>query len=461
MPSVRTNPIVKRMIVVWMTAFIAFALCLPIAAAASRTTDTTSATAELGPAVFVVPVKQTIESGLQAFLERAYREAEAANAERIILVINTLGGRVDTAESIGELIRSSPVPSVAFVENKAISAGAYIALNAGQIIMQPGSTIGAAAVVDGSGTLIENPKVVSYWAKTMQTAAELNGRDPSIAIKMVDQGAVLEREELGRTYGKGEILTLSAEEAVKVGYAEHIAGSVDETLEWLGLDKRAVIEINPSPAEVAARWITSGVVMTVLLILGIAGVAIELLIPGFGVPGIVGLLSFGLFFFGHYIAGFAGIESVVFFVIGVGLLVIELFVPSFGILGTLGILSLIAGVVTAAYDTGSAVKSLAIAVIVAAAVVLVFAFIFKKRGIWNRFILQERLTTEEGFVPAESKQLFAGKEGVTLTPLRPAGTIEIGDDRIDAVTSGEFIDSGRKVKVVKVEGTRVIVREIK
>lgn len=445
----------RALLIVFMLPLL---LGLPLSAVAAVTEAPAASSA--GTAVFVVPVKQTIESGLQSFLERAFKEAEQASADRIVLVIDTLGGRVVNADEIGDLIRSSPIPVVAYVQNRAMSAGAFIALNADQIIMHPGSTIGAAAVVDGSGTLIDDPKTVSHWVGAMRSAAELNGRDPEVAIKMADPYSEVRIEKLNKTFGKGEVLTLTAEEALKVGYSEHTAGSVEEALKWLGLDNRNVITFNPSIAEQIARFVTSQGIATLLLILGLAGVAIELFVPGFGVPGIVGLVSFGLYFFGHYIAGFAGMETAVLFAIGIGLLIIELFVPSFGILGILGIASLVGGILMAAYDTADALLNLTVAVIVAAVVVTVFSYIFKKRGIWNKFILKESLTSEEGFVSAESKILLQGLEGIALTPLRPSGTVDIAGERVDVVTSGEFINQGARVKVIKVEGTRVVVSEV-
>ncbi|WP_336787017.1 NfeD family protein [Paenibacillus sp. MMO-177] len=415
---------------------------------------------ELGPAVYVVPVKQTVESGLKSFLERAYKEAAEAKAERVVLVINTFGGEVTSAEEIGELIRKSSVPTTAYVEGKAVSAGTYIALNAQNIVMETGSTIGAAAVVNGSGDLIDNPKVVSFWVKTMREAAELNGRNPDIAAAMVDPGATLPLPDLKQVKQSGQILTLTADEALKVGYAEYKATSVEDAIKWLGLENREQINLNPSIAEKIASWLVKPVVMTVLFILGIAGIAIELFVPGFGVPGIVGILSFGLYFFGHYIAGFAGMESVVLFIVGIALLLIEVFVPSWGILGILGSASLIAGVLTAASNPMTAFISLVIA-LAAAAVILYFVVRkYKDRGIWNKFILREKLTTEQGYLSAETKEDLLGQEGVAITPLRPAGTIQIGDNRIDVVTSGEFIASGKTVKVIKTEGTWVVVREV-
>lgn len=407
--------------------------------------------------VYVIPVKQTVESGLASFLNRALTEAEEAEASLAVLAINTPGGELKSAEAIGDRIRASKVPTLAFVEGDAASAGAYIALNAGKIVMAPGSAIGAAMVVDASGQAVESPKVVSFWSSKMKAAAEMNGRNGNIAVGMVNPDLTVEMKEIGRTKAKGEILSLSAEEALKVGYADALAGSVDEAVAWYGLKDWTTVKVEPTVAERVASWLTG--VTTLLLILGIAGIVIELFVPGFGVPGIVGIAAFALYFFGQYVAGFAGMESVVLFILGVVLLVLEMFVPSFGILGLLGAAGVIAGIVIAAYDTGDALKSLGIASLAALVVIAIVVYIFRKRGIWNRFILRESLTAEQGFIPNEDRRIWVGKEGVTLTPLRPAGVAEVEGQRIDVVSLGEFIDAGRKVRVVTADGTRVVVKE--
>ncbi|RIE04200.1 nodulation protein NfeD [Cohnella faecalis] len=423
------------------------------------TTEQAAAASE--GAVYVVPVKQTVESGLASFIDRALTEAEEAKASLVVLDVNTPGGELRTAEEIGTRIRTAKVPTVAYVTGKAASAGAYLTLNAGGIAMAPGTSIGAAMIVDANGQPIENPKYVSFWTSEMVAAAQLNGRNPDIAVGMVDPGRVVELKELGRTKDKGQIITLSAQDALKVGYADKLASSVEEVLAWKGLSDRTVVEFNPSFSERLAEFVTGSGVSTILLILGIAGIAIEMLVPGFGAPGIVGLLSFGLYFFGHAIAGFAGMESIVFFVLGIAFLVFEMFVPSFGILGLLGCAGVVAGIAMAANDTGDAVRSLGWAVLAAAVIVAVFAYIFRRKGIWNKFILRERLSTEGGYVPNEPRESWLGQEGIALTTLRPAGIAEISGSRVDVVTSGEYVDRGTPIIVTAIDGTRIVVKERK
>lgn len=427
-----------------------------IVADSARAEDNSSA-----GAVYVVPVKQTVQSGLMSFMKRVFQEAEEAKASLIVLDIDTPGGQLKTAEDIGLLIRESKVPTVAFVSGKAASAGAYIALNAGGIAMAPGSTIGAAMIVDGAGNAVESPKLVSFWSAEMKSVAEMNGRDPEIAVGMVDPSRVVELKAIGKTNQAGEIVSLSAEEAFKVGYSDHQARTVAEVIAWKGLSDRMIIQIKPTIAEQVSSFLTSPGIATLLLIIGIAGIVIEMLVPGFGVPGITGLVAFILYFFGQSIAGFAGNESLVVFILGIGLLLLEAFVPSFGILGILGIISVIAGITMGAYDTGDALKSLGIAALVATAVVVAFVYVFRRRGVWNRFILSEQLTAEKGYLPQEkSRDNWIGQVGITTSLLRPSGMAEFDGQRLDVITSGEYLEKGTKVTVVSVDGTRIVVKEI-
>ncbi|TBL70455.1 nodulation protein NfeD [Paenibacillus thalictri] len=407
--------------------------------------------------VAVIPVHQSIESGLYKFMQRAFREAEEAGAMYIVLDINTLGGRVDTAEEIGELVRGSQIPTVAFVHGKAVSAGSYIALNAGVIMMEPGSSIGSAAVVDGTGREVESAKVVSHWASEMRSAAELRQRDPRIAEAMVDKNVGVSLPGLNRTVQQGELVSLTAEEAYAVGYADRVAKNLQEVKHFLNADHHPELMISPSPAETLARFLVQPYIATLLLVIGIAGVAIELFVPGFGLPGILGLVGFGLYFFGHYIAGFAGGEELALFALGIVLLILELFVSSFGLLGVAGILCLFGSVVMAAYNTASAVISLGIAAAIALVIIIIVVRLFKHRGVWNKFILRDELRTEQGYVSTPSKMGLLGQPGTAITPLRPAGTALFQGQRVDVVTNGEFIPAQTDIYVVGVEGVRVVV----
>lgn len=416
---------------------------------------------QYGPAIYHVALKGDVDPAMAQFLKRALNEAEEARADHIIITLNTYGGRTDSAAEIGEALRAVSIPTTAFIEGKAVSAGTYIALNADTIVMQEGSTMGSAAVVDGSGKLIDNPKTISYWVDQMSEAAKLNGRDPQVAVAMVDPRKEVDlTDTLGKVVAVGDVLAISASDALRIGYSEHTAATLGDVISWLDYSDRDLIEVEMSFAEQLSRFVLHPAVSVILLVIGFAGIAIELFVPGFGLPGILGVLAMGLYFFGSYLGGLAGMESALLFIVGIVLIILELIVPAFGILGLLGGGAIITGILLAAPDWQSGVTAIVIALVIATIIVIIFSRTKKGRAVWNKFVLREKLTTEEGFVSAESKASLVGEKGVTVTPLRPAGTALINDQRVDVVTEGGFVENNRPVVVVKAEGTWVVVREI-
>lgn len=453
---------IKRKFSLFVMSLLVMVLILPVLGNMGTAFATSvSPTEPKSGSVYIIPVDQDIERGLQKFMERGFTEAKEMNASLIVLEINTPGGRIDTAHNIVDIIRNSEIPTVAYIRGDAASAGSYIALNADKIAMAPGSMIGAAVLVDGiTGKPIEDPKLVSYWKSLMSSAAEVSKRNPKIAQGMADVNMVVEMPEINDTKEKGEIISLTSEQAMKVGYADTIATTTDEVVTWMGYSTDDMFRVEQSGAEKFSEFLTNRIVMTLLLFMGIAGVIIELIVPGFGVPGILGITGFVLYFFGNYVAGFAGSETWVLFIIGIVMLALELFIPSFGILGLLGSASLIVGVVRAAYSTSHVALSLGIASVSALIVIILVAVVFKKRGIWNRFILKDTLSKEKGFISSDSKESLLGKNGISVTPLRPAGTVLIDGERFDVVTDGEFIGNNTTIHVVKVEGSRIVVKPI-
>lgn len=209
----------------------------------------------------------------------------------------------------------------------------------------------------------------------------------------------------------------------------------------------------------ASEFLTTPIMLTLLLFIGFAGVVIELLLPGLIFPGLLGISAFVLYFFASTFQELAGPYVWLLFAVGIILMAIEVFVPSFGILGLLGAGSLIGGVVMAAWATGHALQTLGIAFVLAAAAVGIVVFVFKERGIWNRFILKDSLTSEAGYNSAVTRHELVGRDGVTVTPLRPSGTIMIDGERIDVVSEGAFIERDKAIVIVKTEGSRVVVQE--
>jgi membrane-bound serine protease (ClpP class) len=405
--------------------------------------------------VYVVPIEDTVEKGLNAFLKRAVREAEADNASAIIFEVNTPGGAVDAAAEIGKLLTSTNVKTVAFINNQALSAGAYISLNTDEIYMVPGATMGSAAIIDQAGNTA-GKKAESYWFAAMQSAAQNSGRDPIYALAMADETVHL--PELGSE--KGSLLTLRADQAMEVGYAEGIVKNQDELLKILNLENAQIKKVDESFAEKLARFITNPIVIPILLSIGSLGLVLELYSPGFGVPGFMGLSALLLFFYGHMVAGLAGYETLVLFVIGLLLIVAELFLPG-GIIGILGLAAILGSFFLASENIIHMGISIFIAIIISiVASIFMIKVLGRKMSIFKKIILNDSTNTDQGYVSNVNRVELLDKQGITLTQLRPAGKIMIEDEIIDAVSEGAFIQKDQKVKVIKVEGSRIVVRVI-
>lgn len=406
--------------------------------------------------VYIIPLEETVEKGLSQYIKRTISDANSQQVDHIILEIDTLGGAVDGAMEIADTLRSSDVPITAFINRRAISAGAYIALNADQIYMVPGSQMGSAAIITGEGNAADD-KSQSLWLSEMKESAERNGRDPKYALAMADKNVDI--PEYGA--GKGKLLTLESKQALEVGYSEGIVENRTDLLRELNLTGASIIEAEESFAEKIARFITHPVVVPILLSIGSIGLVVELYSPGFGVAGFMGLTSLFLFFYGHLVAGLAGMESIILFVLGIILIIAELFVPG-GIIGILGLASIITSLYIASGDFVHMSISLIIAFIGAMVASILLVKVFGKRmNLFKKLILRDSTNTESGYVSNKSRTELLGLEGTALTTLRPSGTAVIAEERIDVVTEGGFINQGQKVKVVKVEGARIVVRELK
>ncbi|KEK12170.1 membrane protein [Lysinibacillus sphaericus] len=434
----RKRRILSYLLVIWMTFLLAFPLTSAFASSK----------------VYHVPIHNEVERGLHAFLERAFNEAKENNAKAIILDIHTPGGFVNAASDIAMLMDATDIRTIAFINKDAHSAGAFLALHADEIYMVPNGTIGAAAVIDSAGNAADL-KANSAWLAQMSAAAETSGRDPKYALAMADSSYELPEY---RAEGKN-LLTLSASEALKVQYSEGTVKNFQELLEKIDLQYSDVVPIEPTFSEKLARFITNPIIVPILLSIASLGLVMELYSPGFGVPGIMGLSALGLFFFGHMVAGFAGYESLLLLIIGLALVVAEFFVPG-GIVGILGGVLIILSLLLAGANIMQMIIAILIALVIAIiGMVILMKFFGKKLHVLNRLVLMDATTTEEGYVSNVNRTELLGKVGTTLTPLRPSGTMVLGSERVDVVSEGGYVDANKHVEIIKVEGSRIVVRQ--
>jgi membrane-bound ClpP family serine protease len=211
--------------------------------------------------------------------------------------------------------------------------------------------------------------------------------------------------------------------------------------------------------QVVAELATNPYMMTLLLTMGLIGIGVEMLHPGLGIPGIIGVGAFAFYFLGHYAVGLTGWEAPALFIIGMVLLLFEVFVPSFGLIGIIGFVAVIIAIIIAASNVWVGVTAFVISLTLTLLVLWLLVRIFHLKPSWSKLILQSAQKNEEGFISAEDRQYLLGQVGTTLSPLRPAGVVQFGEQRHDVVSEGHIIPSGVQVKVMKVEGVRVIVRK--
>lgn len=435
---------------------------------------------------YVIPVDREIGTTSWRIMQRGMEQAVAEDADVVVLHINTYGGAVDAADSMRTRILNSPILVVAFVDNTAASAGALISIACDSIYMRPGGSMGAATVVDGSGTVLPD-KYQSFMRSMMRATAESHGkrivvnaagdtvevwrRDPEIAEAMVDPRIVARAVDDDSV----RVLSFTVEEAIVAGYCEGKAESVAEVVTArLGLgDDCEINEYSPTAMDMAMGFLSNPAFQAILIMFIIGGIYFELQQPGLGLPSVVALIAAALYFAPLYVEGLAAEWEILAFVVGIILILLEIFVfPGFGIAGILGILLTFTSLVMAMlgnniFDfemiTSDSIMDAILIVLVGlllgvAVVIYVSHKIGSKGAVMKYSALDKEQRLEEGYigVPPELA-LYVGDYGVAATVLRPGGKVRIGDNILDAVSTGSFIDAGTKVKVVKYENAQLYV----
>jgi len=404
-----------------------------------------------GDKVYMVPIQGEITPAMAAFVEKQVDLANAEGARGILFVISTLGGRVDAAFNIKEAILRSEVPTAVYIADRAESAGALISIAADSIIMAPGSHMGSAEPIPYS------EKNVAAVSGEFRSTAELKGRDPQIAAGMVDKSIAIPGIK-----GKGSLLDLTAQEAIRYGYADAIADDVNEALSHLGWEDWQIYEVKPDFKVRIAQFLTRTDVSSFLLLGAMIAMLIEAFVPGFGVPGIIGIICFGLYLGGNFLAGYTEWWSVMLFIIGLILLAIELAVPGFGVFGITGIAAILAGLIFSASDPVKGMISVGVALLAAIVVVPILYRVFGGPRLFKKLVLTEQVVAKDDNGPMQQTQIaqLVGKSGIVITALRPAGIVEIEGIKYDVMSDGEYILPGEKVKVVEAIGSKIVVARL-
>ncbi len=395
--------------------------------------------------VIVVPIDGVVDEGMAHLVERAVDEANASHAAALVLDVNTPGGLVDAAFEIRDAMFAAKVPTVAYVSERAYSAGALITLSAQTIVMAPGSSIGAAEPIPN------DPKHVSALRAEFAATAARNHRDPVIAAAMVDKNVAAPPYKR-----EGAILSLTADEARTARIADAIAPTLDAALGDANVHGTLRDE-GYTWGEALARFATNPDVSGILLSIGVLGLLIEMQTLHL-IAGAVGVGALVLFFGTHVYEGFSNGLVLALALAGVVGILFELHVvPGHGVPGTLGVLALLAAVVLAfgVAFIFVAVQAISIAIVLSAITFFFATRVFPESAFFRRIAFAGVQGPE--YVASLDHRALAGRTGFATSYLRPAGVASVDGQRVDVLTEGDFVPAGSPIRVTRVEGARIFV----
>lgn len=418
--------------------------------------------------VYKFDIKEQIAPPVMRNTQKAFKKAEELNADLIVIHMNTYGGMVDAADSIRTKILNSSIPVYVFIDNNAASAGALISIACDSIYMVEGANIGAATVVNQTGEVVPD-KFQSYMRAMMRSTAEAKGRNPEIAQAMVDPTI-----SIRGVSDSGKVLTLTTSEAIRHGFCEGKATSIDDLLRQAGHKDYEIITHQLYAVDKVINFLIHPMVSGLLIMLIVGGLYFELQTPGIGFPLGASIIAAILYFAPLYLEGLATNWEIIIFVVGIILLLVEIFaIPGFGVTGVLGVLFMVTGLTFAMVETvGSSTFAVDIVALTKAFFTVIIAIFTAVAG--SLFISKKLFTTHafghlaldrvqdknDGFTSATNNySSMVGRIGTTLTLLRPAGKIIIDDEIYDATASSGFIDEDETIEVVSYATGQLFVKK--
>lgn len=445
--------------------------------------------------VVVIPVgeEDLIARARFEFMSRTLERCTAEGAEAVIFDLDTPGGLLwDTVDLMMNDLQQLKPRSFAFVNKRALSAGAMIAVATDGIYMAPTSTAGAATPIYGGAQEMgdaERAKMNSATMGMARAVAKRKGHDPRVIEAMIDMSRELKVGDL-ELDTKDSILTLDAQEAIlkldngKPVFAKGIVDSLEDIKKAEGL-KGELVTAEPTGFENIAIWVTRYAAL--LILIGVAGGYLEMQTPGFGIPGFVSIAAFSLFFFGHYVAGsLVGQETAVvaaLFVIGILLLIIELAVfPGLFVPGILGfVLVMVAlvytmsawemptlpGTTPAEGESASGfdiqvyaigLRNFALGILGAGLIILAVFRFLPQTTPFQKLVLASAI--DGGDAIPKRQTLVVGDVGQTCSALRPYGTVQFGEERLEAMVEGGYLPTGMEVRVREIQGPKIIVEPV-
>jgi membrane-bound serine protease (ClpP class) len=448
--------------------------------------------------IAVITLREKSEDALDPSVKvsvlRRLEEAKSWGADCVVLDIESYGGYVsasmETGDEIYDLGRG--IHTVAFVHRKAISGAAMLSMSCQEIVMSEVAKIGDSQVIyiNAKGEVTEGlEKQQTTVAAAFRTYADGNGYPVALAEAMVRKEMEVLRYKVGgewryfaaedvpddlagRDDGEivvksGQLATFSAKEAVEHGIASRLAPDLEALLKSIRAPDAVVRTFDWTWSEKTSRFLLG--IRGLLFMFGIGALYLAFKTPGTGAPELIAIICFGLFFGASAVAGFAGVIELVLFFAGLLLIGVEIFLlPGMGVAGLAGLVCVLLSIGLAALPAGDLpaapstyllpmARDFFLGAIAAAILVAMLVRHLPKLPYFNRLVLETALPAETS-APAAKESGLVGERGVAETPLHPAGAARIGGKRVDVVTEGAYVDPQTPVRVVAVQGNRVVVR---
>jgi len=446
----------------------------PAAPVAATPSEAPVVAAKKPSLVYVIPIQDQIAKPVLYIVRRGLKEAIEHNADVVLLDMKTPGGDAGTTIEIMEALNKFNGTTLTYVNDEAGSAGAIIASITDDIYFSPTGVMGAAELVMGTGQDVPEAmkrKMESYIRA--KTRALSGGPERRAEVLKAMMSADFELK-IGDTVikPKGELLTLSAKEAVKA-YGDPaqplLAAGIEPGIEAIldsrfGAGQYELKRFQVTWSERLAQYLTA--LAPILMGVGMLALFIEFKTPGFGWPGIVGIILMGVVFLGHYVAGLSGHEPVLLFALGLVLVAVELFFfPGMVLPGVAGAAMILGSLVWAMADIWphepvrfsrdlflGPIQNLGLALLITAVLGIAVLRFLPRTWFWDKMVLEAAVDGDAAALTQEVALPAAGDEGVAVTPMFPSGEVEIAGRRYEARLTIGHVTAGTRVVVTGRDG---------
>lgn len=382
--------------------------------------------------VTVITISGEIDNASSLYVDRVITKANAGKSSILVMNIDSKGGDEVSVSKIKNSISKIKVPFATFVTGDA--------LNQAYDILNEASKVGKVYVTPDAKIGLQDGKLSPLSKEQMQI--------------LINQNSASEIPMHG---------VIDANRALELKLCDGICTQISDFVKDYNNHSIELLYKKPTSMEMLAGSVANPAIAVICLVLGILAALKEITLPSHGVAAVLALLFFAIFFTGKFIAGSATLLILILLLVGIIMLILEIFfIPGTGAAGFIGFGCVAASIVLSYEDpiTGAWVL-FAVIILTLLLGFAIFKYAIEKKDILAKFAPKPLKDGTEDFTfePIDYSDLL-NKTGVAETQLKPGGKIAINEQVADAITGGEYIPQGESVKVVAVEGNKIVVKKI-